>query len=75
MSCGCRTLLKCPICGKSLVEITPSHAKTHGLTKREILDMYPECKKGEFRFGKVYEEENKPVEPFVYHKSARKWYK
>jgi hypothetical protein len=37
-------MIKCPICGKSYVEITPSHVKKHGLTMAEFKEKYPEVK-------------------------------
>lgn len=34
-------MIVCPICGKSYVEITPSHAKKHGMTLSEFKQANP----------------------------------
>lgn len=42
---------KCPICNKVLGEVTPSHAKIHGMTKKQMLEKYPNLKLYAFSFG------------------------
>jgi hypothetical protein len=38
--------MKCPICGKDLELMTPSHAKKHNMTVREMELKYPGVVKG-----------------------------
>lgn len=34
-------MIQCPICNKSMNQITNSHLKTHGLTTTEFKSLYP----------------------------------
>lgn len=36
-------MITCPICGKKYFEITPSHAKVHGLTLSQFRTNYPDA--------------------------------
>jgi hypothetical protein len=45
-------VFKCPVCNELLLEMTPTHARKHGMTRGEILDAYPELKQNIFGYGK-----------------------
>lgn len=42
---------RCPLCDKLLCEVTPGHAKMHGMTKLEFLEKYPNFRSGQFEYG------------------------
>lgn len=71
MGSGLDMSVKCPICGKLLVEITPSHVKTHGLTRPEFILMYPDCNLGSLRYGRVYDENHKYIKSIVGRSAKR----
>ena len=54
------------------MELTPSHAKMHNMTKLEFLDKYPECRTDTFYYGSQFDA---LIPKTVFHKSHRKWYK
>ena len=45
--------MKCPICGKELFGISPSHTKKHGLTTQQFLEKYPEFRQINFNYKHV----------------------
>lgn len=53
--------MKCPECNKELSEVTPAHAKTHGMTMQQMREKYPELIGKNFSYGRAKQiEKDKP---------------
>jgi hypothetical protein len=45
------------------------------MSKLEFVTKYPEVLVSEFKFGKLYDETKKAINPTMYHRPTKKWYR